>query len=83
MLKASTCVAALFMAGLISLACSSSGLKARGGGAGAGSVANGGQAGSGTVGDAGGTVGAGGVGAGGDVGGTGGTCLLNSCIEHS
>jgi hypothetical protein len=53
MLKASTCVAAAFIAGLISLACSSSGLKARGGGAGAGSVANGGQAGSGTGGIAG------------------------------
>ena len=47
MLKMSTCVAAPFVAGLISLACSSSGLKTRGSSAGAGSLANGGQAGSG------------------------------------
>jgi hypothetical protein len=71
-------VSALFVAGLIGLACSSSGLKARGSSADAGSVANGGQAGSGAVGGAGGTVG--GVGAGGAGGGTGGTCLSNFCI---
>jgi len=80
MLKMSACVLSLFTASLISLACSSSGLKARGSSAGAGSVANGGQAGSGAVGGAGGTVGAGGVGAGGAVGGTGGTCLPSSCV---
>jgi hypothetical protein len=79
-LKMSARVSTLFVAGLIGLACSSSGLKARGSSAGAGSVANGGQAGSGAVGGAGGTVGAGGVGAGDAGGGTGGTCLSNFCI---
>jgi hypothetical protein len=62
MLKASTCVAALFVAGLISLACSSSGLKARGSSASGG---GGGQAGStigsGTTGGTGGTIGTGGA----------------------
>jgi hypothetical protein len=53
MLKISACVVALFAAGLISLACSSSGPKVGGSGAGAGSVANGGQAGSGAAGGAG------------------------------
>jgi hypothetical protein len=62
MLKISACVVALFAAGLISLACSSSGPKVGGGGAGAGSVANGGQAGSGAAGGAGGIAGSGGSG---------------------
>jgi hypothetical protein len=65
MLKTSTCVAAAFMAGLISLACSSSGLKGGGSSAGAGGAVKGGQAGStidsGTTGGTGGAIGTGGA----------------------
>ena len=91
MLKMSARVAALFVAGLISLACSSSGLKDRGSSAGAGSVANGGQAGSGAVGGAGGTVGAGGsvLGGAGGIAGTGGSgatacfSLFHACANSA
>ena len=73
-------VAALFVAGLISLACSSSGLKGGGSTAGAGGAVKGGQAdsfiGSGTTGGMGGTIRTGGAGAartGGAGSGAGGT----------
>jgi len=62
MFKMSTCGVRLLLAGSVGLACSSSGLKARGSSAGAGSVANGGQAGSGAVGGAGGIASTGGSG---------------------
>ena len=72
MFKMSTVVAALFVAALMGLACSSSGLKSRAGDAGA---ASGGQAGSaissGTSGGSGGTIGPGGAGAA-SIGGTAG-----------
>ncbi len=70
-----TAVAALFVAGLFGLACSSSGLKSRAGDAGA---ASGRQAGStitsGTTGGSGGAIGPGGS-AGASVGGTGGSLI--------
>ena len=61
MLKRSMCVAAAFMAGLISLACSSSGLKGGGSSAGAGGAVKGGQAGSTTTTGTGGAIGTGGA----------------------
>ena len=64
-LKTSTCVAAAFMAGLISLACSNSGLKGEGSSAGAGGAVKGGQDGStissGTTAGTGGAIGTGGA----------------------
>jgi hypothetical protein len=61
MLKMSACVSAAFMAGLISVGCSGSGLKGGGGSAGAGGAVKGGQAGStmssGTAGGTGGAIG--------------------------
>jgi cysteine-rich repeat protein len=73
MFKMSTAVSAFIVAGLLGLACSSSGLKSRAGDAG---TASGGQAGntisSGTTGGLGGTIGPGGAG-GASMGGTGGT----------
>ena len=74
MRKMSTGVPALFVAGLVGLACSGlSGLNSGGGGAGNGGGAKGGQAGStvgsGTAGESGGTIASGGV----AVGGSGGT----------
>ena len=71
MLRTSTCVAAAFMAGLISLACSSSGLKSRGGPAASGGGGQaGGAIGSGTTGGTGGAIG--GSTTGGLIGATGG-----------
>ena len=71
MLRTSTCVAAAFMAGLISLACSSSGLKSRGGTAASGGGGQaGGAIGSGTTGGTGGAIG--GSTTGGLIGATGG-----------
>jgi hypothetical protein len=93
MFKMSTCGVGLVLAGLVGLACSSSGLKARGSSAGAGGVVKGGQAGStidsGTTGGTGGTIGTGGAGgagiagASGNTGGTGGCsridCHMPAC----
>jgi len=74
MLKMSACVSAAFMAGLISVGCSGSGLKGGGGSAGAGGEVKGGQAGStmssGTAGGTGGAIG--GSTTGGPIGATGG-----------
>src|SRR5208337_654078 len=91
--KMSTCGVGLVLAGLVGLACGSSGLKARGSSAGAGGVVKGGQAAStiesGTTGGTGGTIGTGGAGgagiagASGNTGGTGGCsridCHMPAC----
>jgi hypothetical protein len=86
MLKTSTCVAAAFMAGLISLACSSSGLKGAGSSAGAGGAVKGGQAGStisnGTTGATGGTISSGGAG-GASIRGTAGISGSDAGVDAS
>jgi hypothetical protein len=82
-MKMPAVVAAILLAGLAGLACSSSGLKRSAGDAG---VASGGQAGStissGTTGGAGGTIGSGGVG-GASIGGTAGISGRDAGVDAS